>query len=214
MFSIIDLFFKQESLTGQRGSWITPEEREKLKPHPLRFTKDMLRQRGIEYVDELMAAGSYDANPLLKRAILTFKYKHIRSIAEDLGMLLAHAVPDAFFDVYQPAISAVPLHWTRRFSRGFNQSEMLAEHVAWLHKSSVSTLLRRNRPTGHQAHRDRGNRLTALVDAFRYIGPHPAPQHVVLIDDLSTTGATLEACAKELKKHGVKRVCGLVVAQG
>ena len=74
-------------------------------------------------------------------------------------------------------------------------------------------LLVRTRDTGHQAHHTRGERLVALSNAFTareniYI------KHVLLIDDVSATGATLSACASALKKAGAVRVSAAVLARG
>jgi predicted amidophosphoribosyltransferase len=107
----------------------------------------------------------------------------------------------------------VPLHWLRRFGRGFNQAECLARVVAAERGLPVRGLLMRIRWTGSQVQRCRSERLTAVRGAFRCRIPDP-PAHLVLIDDLSTTGATLDACARALKEAGARYVEGWVIAHG
>ena len=88
---------------------------------------------------------------------------------------------------------------------------MVARARGW----EVSELLRRVRPTGHQARRTRAERFVGVRDAFAVRGRSATlPPRVILVDDLSTTGATMDMCAKTLKNSGVERVEGLVVAMG
>ncbi|MBT7928906.1 ComF family protein, partial [Candidatus Peregrinibacteria bacterium] len=73
----------------------------------------------------------------------------------------------------------------------------------------------RTRPTGHQARRTRSERLVALNGAFKCVAERSdSNKTVILVDDLSTTGATLNACAKTLKEAGFNNVIGWVVAHG
>ena len=99
----------------------------------------------------------------------------------------------------------VPLHRRRERSRGFNQ----ARDLAWQVGSPVADILRRTRPTPSQtdlaaASRERARRLRRRAAGTRAIDG----RIVVLIDDVSTTGATLEACARALKDAGAREVRG------
>lgn len=222
---LLDLLFPRRSLTGVAGEWITEEERRRLASHPMIEEAASLRRRGCTSLDRLVAASTYAECPLLKKAIHTFKYGRVRELDSALGRLIAKAVPsplDSPSDRGRAgargegeregiALCPVPLHWMRRFQRGFNQSERLAEIVARERGLAVLPLLRRVRWTGSQAKRRRAERLTAVRDAFLCTAPNP-PARVILIDDLSTTGATLESCARALKDAGVGRVEGWVIA--
>lgn len=210
MFDILlDLLFPRRSLTGVAGEWITDEERCRLASHPVIEDAAALRKRGLHSLDRLVAASTYAECPLLKKAIHTFKYGRVRELDLELGRLIARVMPDQ--GERPPVLCPVPLHWMRRFQRGFNQAECLARVVAREKGMSVALLLKRIRPTGAQAKRARAERLTAMVGAFRWNGDVPS-QNVILIDDLSTTGATLDACAGALKSAGVSRVEAWVVA--
>ena len=209
---LLDFLFPRTSLTGQEGEWITAYERSQLKSFPVVLTGDALKQRGVRALDRIYAASSYAALPLLRKAVHTFKYGRVPDLAEDLAALMIDSAP-IVSALDAPVLCPVPLHWTRQAQRGFNQAELLAQEIAKVLPVPVRSLLKRRRPTGHQAWRSREERLSALQDAFR-ISVSEMPRFVILIDDLSTTGATLEACARELKRAGAKRVEGWVVAQG
>ena len=213
MFHIIlDFFFPRASLSGMEGEWITEKECRELAVFPIIQTKEDLRRRNILHIDRLVAAAEYEDSALLKKAIHTLKYGRVPALAEQLGGMIARAAPGINL-LEQAVLCPVPLHWTRRFSRGFNQAELLAKAVSRHRGFPVHNLLRRARPTGHQAWRKREERWEALWGAFRVRGKD-MPSFVILIDDLSTTGATLEECAGELKRAGVKRVEGWVIALG
>ncbi len=228
---LLDLLFPKKSLTGTEGGWITARERERMRLTPLLLSEAELRRQGIAYLDSVVAAGRYDSSPLLKKAILTFKYKRIPELAKDLSGWMLAAIPGLLIlpttennfrtsalstsdTSPAPILCPVPLHWSRRFWRGFNQAELLAKNISDAKQWPMQHLLKRVRATGHQAHRKREERLTALNDAFVFDERCDVPSTVILVDDLCTTGTTLRECAKALKKAGVKHVSALVVAYG
>jgi len=177
---------------------------------PLIEEKGQLRSRGLLFLDRIVAAGAHERSFALRKAIHIWKYRRISSHAERLGMLLVRSLPS---DVPRDAVlCAVPLHWTRKFWRGFNQAELLTRVIARETGMSHRFLLRRVRPTGSQARRGREERLTSMVDAFRVIGS--VPPHVILVDDVTTTGATLDMCAKALKAAGAETVEGWTLTLG
>ena len=214
MFPILlDLLFPRRSLTGGEGEFITESELRSLRSAPVILETPQLRLQQLEWIDRIVAAADYDAVPLLKKAVRTLKYTKVRSVAATLGMILADAA-GLLADDDQCVLCPVPLHWIRRFSRGFNQAELLALAVGRECGWEVRSLLRRVRWTGSQVGRHRGERLIGVNDAFLIRSGIAVPEHIILIDDLSTTGATLDACAKALKNAGVKTVEGLVLAMG
>lgn len=212
--TLLDALFPRTSLGGQAGTWVTPAELAAMQSVPVVLERAVLRDRGIVSLDRIVAAGQYDNGPLLQSAILTLKYRRIRTLATPLGTLLVRAAPLLSLPS-STVLCPVPLHWTRQFSRGFNQSALLAAIVSEANGWQVHEMLRRVRPTGHQAHRSRAARMTAMCDAFATMQfLNSVPSTVVLIDDVCTTGATLDACAIALKQAGVQRVEALVVALG
>lgn len=185
-------------------------ERSQLRSFPIVLERSQLQKEGIAYLDRLVAGSGYAKNPLLKKAVWTMKFRRIPVLCEELSTLLLRAT--AHINASHAVIVPVPLHWSRRFHRGFNQAELLANIVSEARCIPVTHLLKRVRPTGYQSHRRRIDRRSALHDAFRAYGS--IPPHIILIDDIATTGATLDACAAVLKQAGAQRVEGWVVAKG
>jgi len=208
---LLDFLFPRRSLTGVEGSFITRAELEQLSSFPVVEEKHALRAREIQYLDAIFAGSSYHHSPLLKKAIHTFKFSRIPNLGGKLSSLIEQApLPEV------PAgavLCPVPLHWSRKFHRGFNQAEVLASALSSRRDIPVQLLLKRMRRTGFQSHRIRAERLTAVQNAFVCTEQHP-PSFVILIDDLATTGATLDACAHALKMRGVSHVEAWVVAHG
>jgi ComF family protein len=147
----------------------------------------------------------------MKEIIHALKYERRRTIAPRLGDLMrtsgAALLRDA--DVVVP----VPLHPRREYQRGFNQADDLARHLGL----PVRHLLKRAVFTQSQIELPKHQRQENVRNAFalnEVPGSRlPVPGTVVLVDDVSTTGSTLEACARVLKANGVTEVRALTAAR-
>ena len=207
---LLDLLYPKLSLERRSGSWLTDDERSALRAHPLRFEGAQLLKEGLPGIDRLVAASSYGSAPLLREAVRRFKYRGMSDYAQELGRMVAKA--SCFLPEWPPPILCpVPLHWTREYLRGFNQAQVLADAVHAVRGWPVASLLVRTRATGSQAKRSRSERRSALGGAFAWTGGEPPPR-VVLVDDVVTTGATLDACATILREAGVPRVDAVTLA--
>lgn len=116
-----------------------------------------------------------------------------------LGTFLAESTFYQDVDIVVP----VPLHWTKRIKRGYNQSEELARAIAiQMNVPSNFKILKRTKRTSTQAHkRSREERLKNVTDAFNVVKAQPLQgKHVLLVDDVLTSGATIEACALAMVK--------------
>ncbi len=209
--TLLDFLFPRRSLTGEGSAWVTDDELRQLQSRPVILETAQLRAQGLECVDRIVAVADYDSVPMLHQAVHLLKYKKVRGVSEVLGGLLVRASGEG---TRCPTLCPVPLHWIRRFSRGFNQAELLAGVVGRERGWEVQNLLKRTRWTGSQVGRHRRERLIGVKDAFAIRSRMHIPARVILVDDLSTTGATLNECARALKKAGVKNVEGLVLALG
>jgi ComF family protein len=167
----------------------------------------MLCRNGRRGFDEAFCYGSYQGT--LRKLIHLFKYSGMRRLARPLGALLADALPrDRQFDLVTP----VPLHWRRRWQRGFNQSELLGKAIARARRIPAKNVLRRASATRAQAGLSNAQRRENVVGAFRARG-RVNGLRILLIDDVMTTGATAGACARALKKAGAKSVAVLALAR-
>jgi ComF family protein len=108
----------------------------------------------------------------------------------------------------------VPLGWLRKRTRGYNQSELLAKEIARTTGIPLETkAIRRARTTAPQARQpDAASRRANVAGAFEP-GSRPVSGNVLLIDDVSTTGATLDACARALLAGGATTVYALTFAR-
>jgi len=135
----------------------------------------------------------------------------MKPLARPLAAFLVRALAvDAQYDAVVP----VPLHWRKRWSRGFNQSELLARLIARKRGIPVWNALRRKRATAIQAGLANAGRRRNVAGAFAVRGGHAlAGKRILLIDDVMTTGATAGACASALKRGGAGSVSLLTLAR-
>ena len=157
--------------------------------------------------DAAYTFGSYEG--ALRDLIHLFKYGRIQTLAGPLGRLLAQALPrDQSFDLIVP----MPLHWRKRWRRGFNQSALLARQIARRTSVPVRNVLRRVRHTAAQAGLTNAKRRLNVSGAFR-ARMRLDGQRVLLIDDVMTTGATAASCARAIKLAGASHVTLLTLAR-
>ncbi len=149
--------------------------------------------------------------PPLSEWIIAMKFQQQWSWGTWLGQRLAHALPDITGPM-NVAVCPVPMHWTRRWRRGYNQAALIAAAVAHQRHWPLVPLLGRVRHTPPQTRIAPSQRHANVRDSFA-IGNHDlAGWTVWLIDDVKTTGATLNACAKLLQARGVQRIFTAVAA--
>ncbi len=148
----------------------------------------------------------------IRHAVHAFKYRRVAALAEPLGDALAG------FWIQAPtparAIVPVPLHPHRQRERGYNQAELLARQVGRAARLPVyADALRRVRATAVQMTLDAAERKANVAEAFECSASNLRGVPVLLIDDVCTTGATLDACAVALKAAGAEAVHGLTLAR-
>ena len=175
------------------------------------------------YLDQVIACAKMDGP--ISKLIHAMKYQSVKAAAKVCAELLyMHTnlpLPDY--------ITAVPLHRQRREVRGFNQAAEIAKNLSPLIKAPYHPFLRKQRFTTSQAKsRNRNERFQKLSDAFELIRspanskptspnstiPALTGKSILLIDDVCTTGTTLNLCAQKLKEAGAVQITALVIAHG
>ncbi|MEG0565580.1 MAG: phosphoribosyltransferase family protein, partial [Hungatella sp.] len=113
------------------------------------------------------------------------------------------------------ALVPVPIHASRRRRRGFNQAELLAYGIGGkLGIAVYPEMLIRDKKTMPQKKLNPQERLLNLEQAFAAGVADPAVESVILVDDIYTTGSTIEACTRTLRKMGIKKVYFLTICIG
>jgi ComF family protein len=152
----------------------------------------------------------------ISRALVhSLKYGDRLDLAPMMGRWVAHAGREVLAEA--DALVPVPLHWRRLWARRFNQSAMLAAAVAAESGIPIAAgALKRVKPTAQQVGLTRNERATNVQGAFR-VPPEGKPavvgRKLVLVDDVLTSGATVEGCARALLRAGAANVDVLVFAR-
>lgn len=154
--------------------------------------------------------------PPLDAALGALKFGRLDYLAERLGRRLADEVAPELAGTGVPidGVVPVPLHWSRHLARGYDQAELLARAVGRTLGLPVLPALRRRRRTPPQSRLDRRQRRRNLDRAFtlRRDFDAAAHGHLLLVDDVTTTGTTLGAAADVLKRAGASWIGALTVA--
>ncbi len=166
-----------------------------------------------KYISGIIAFG-YFRNPILKKVIYELKYEGVFSVSDQLAGMLTKTIlkEDIIFDI----ISFVPISKKSLRHRGYNQSELIANSLSEYFKKPVFSLLTKTKETKSQVGLSGKERRNNLFDAFiineknsnKLIG-----KKILIIDDVCTTGSTLNECAKILKNGGAKKIHGAVIAK-
>lgn len=206
-------------MCGQRGEWVCDiciNDHTPLVPglccdrcgHPVILGRCECRNMHPAIV-KARASSVYDG--WIAKSLQAFKYDRERDRAKHLAELME----PAFVDLGSvDAVIPVPLHPKRQDWRGFNQAELLANHLSETFGIPVESALTRVRETETQTHSNREDRLANMEGAF---STHPnwsvnRGGSYALLDDVYTTGATLGACAEVLDAAGAKTISAVTVA--
>ena len=161
-------------------------------------------------IEKIRSVALFDG--VLRQAIHRFKYERLASMAEPFGDMLADYWRAEQFTA--DWLIPVPLHPSRERDRGYNQSELLTRRLARrVNVPGNSKGLRRIRATAVQMTLNAAQRHENVAGAFECVEPRVRGARVIIIDDVSTTGATLEACAQAVLKAGAATVMGLTLAR-
>lgn len=174
-------------------------------------------------LDGLVSAFRYTG--LVKKAIKQLKYRKVSDVASEIGMLCSREIAGSqsnnfrsfrLFLQLQPVMIPIPLHWRKKQSRWFNQSELIgkysAEYLGIEMHTDVLTRLIFTKPQAGQTKEDRLKNMKGVFSIHSSQIAH-MPANVILLDDVWTTGATMREATNVLKRNGAKTVWGMTVAR-
>lgn len=165
-------------------------------------------------LDQLLSRYNY-TDPHVSELIIAGKYKFIpdafHMAAPELGRLVKLYIE---LDTANTLVIPLPLHRYRQRWRGFNQAAILAQRMSLDLDIPYAEALRRHRRTQTQKDLKKVDRLVNIANCFSCI-PQMSPQGktILLVDDVITSGSTLQEAAKVLKQHGAARVVGVTLAR-
>lgn len=146
-----------------------------------------------------------------RRLVHELKYQGLSALGHPMARLMAAALDPADAELVAP----VPLHRGRQRSRGYNQPDELARHLATLlglpYERGAARRVRATAPLARSQGRDERRRIVA--GAFAAVPGRVRGRRILLVDDVVTTGATLDACARALRDAGAADVRGLAFAR-
>ena len=154
----------------------------------------------------------------IREAIHQFKYESVRGLSEDLGSILIKRL-EAGFPAGDLVLVPVPLHSSREAWRGYNQARELAKFLSETYDIPMNdSVLLRKKNTKPQIELSRPERVKNIAGAFalkpKFNVEKLQKKTILLVDDVMTSGFTLNECAKVLRSVGCKRIWGLVLARG
>ena len=166
-------------------------------------------------------------HPPIKNAVWLLKYKGKKNVAQIFAALLYGRILEELSDLsllenfQDPILIPIPLARARQKERGFNQAELICQNLIAIEKSSKNSnfklekeILIKPADSAHQARiENREERLRNIVGSFSVVNPEKIKErNIILIDDVTTTGATLNEARKILKLHGAKKIIAFTVA--
>jgi ComF family protein len=204
---------------GKRGAWVCPEcdaEFERFEPPWCRRCGTPRRIQPCfcnAIPSELRQFRAFGPHlEWLRKSIHALKYGEETARARHLGSLLG-----PLLETLEPWdwVVPVPLHASRQRERGFNQAELLAQFAVPDKSKILPALVRRIRATPQQVGLDAATRRTNLLGAFAAVEPELTQgKRIVLVDDVMTTGSTLQQCAVVLLDAGAASVSAVTLAVG
>jgi ComF family protein len=156
--------------------------------------------------NDLIVLGIYSGK--LEKAVRAFKFHGTTRLSKLFAEQLAKAIKRSSWQL--DAICPVPLHWTRRLERGYNQSALIGKHLSNNLSLPYTPYLRRIKRTQQQATLGKQERVTNVADAFV---SKPCQGKILLIDDVVTSGATTQACVRALLEAGASEVKVAAIAR-
>lgn len=209
---MFNLFFDSEKVC-----LFCSDNKEDLKGYICPYCRDNVEsnhrklETDLNYLDSCYYSLYY--NRFIKKILHDYKFNDKSYLYKPLGEFLVETMLSNSLDKEIDGIYYVPLHRRKKARRGYNQSELLSSYISKKLTIPLSHDLKKIKSTKEQHRLSKVERQTNLNNSFGLKnGEVVEGKTILLIDDLITTGATLDECAKVLKTEGVKKVIGLCLA--
>jgi len=164
--------------------------------------QNSLEKKGKEKYAYACALFYYDNDGIYRHIPYQIKYQGNIQAGKFFGKMLGRRMAAEALWQDVDCVVPVPLHWKRKWKRGYNQAEIIAGEIALaLHAEADTGILRRKRNTMTQTRLDVKDKEENVKDAFEAVAEGKDFRHILLVDDIFTTGATLHACFQALRTH-------------
>lgn len=216
---------------GIKESYLCPDCLNKIHITSKIITQTKSHQNLSWWLNGIIVTARYRESKILQQAICIFKYKFVEDLAKPLGQLMKKRLSAvSFINLSDFTVIPIPLHKRRLSERGFNQNSLLARYCFKNDRKQTSSyssldqkreiigdnILIRQRYTKPQVNLKRDDRLKNITRAFavkKERGGEVKNKNFLLLDDILTTGATLNQAAYALKQAGAHEIWGLVLAE-
>lgn len=172
------------------------------KDYTYKVLTERFRNEGV--VDDFVTLFYFEKGKLLQTLAHSLKYKEVTAFGVELGIRLGSKISNKVID----AIIPVPLNKRKERERGYNQSDLIASGISSVINIPVlSTVIRRTKYTVTQTHLNAEERKKNIADAFEVINAERVRgKRILLVDDIITTGSTIQEIARVLKKNGAEHI--------
>lgn len=224
---VLDLLFPIECLNCRsEGDYLCEQCFQQLRFNNEKYLKQARANLKISHLKKIYIAGDYESS-ILHNLIIKYKYNFLSALGKTLARFLINFWQERVLqeEAWQeqvlndpktspPLIIPIPLAKTRERWRGFNQAEIIAREFCFYFNYELNLDLKRPRQQKPQATLNEVKRLENIKSAFVWRGKNLTGQKIILLDDVITTGATLNEAARILKIAGAKEIYALVLAKG
>jgi ComF family protein len=163
----------------------------------------------------LLAAASDYGDPVMQSAIRLLKYKRIKGLGSRISEIMSGYLGGLNLNLKEFSIAPIPLHRKKEFFRGFNQSRIIAGEISKTFNLPLEDFLKRTKNNKQQAGlKDYDKRKENIKNCFEAENPKSVfGKNIILVDDVFTSGATMNEAVKVLKSCGAGKIIALVAAK-
>ena len=223
--NIINIIFPKKCIScGKKGGYLCDDCLSLLETNPYYYclcdkpqklsTSGKCSLCENKHLDGLLSASSLDQR-LVKEMIHKIKYGYIKELSLPCALLILTHLQIVGKDISQYSLIPIPLSGTKKRRRGFNQSEEIARAIVEATSLPlISEVLIKTKNSRAQVDLGRKERIENIKNCFAVKNKEKIEgKKILLLDDVYTTGSTMNECAKVLKESGAKEVIGLTVAR-